>query len=131
MQPDNQQLQPQPDQPQTYPEGEPAESMGANQQTAVGPQASGAPGSINPTETEALPDNIDPSLISAAKKREIEAANVVKRGLPKWIKPAAIAVGVLTLVGLGVWAFFVYYWNSNEQVMMRILSTVAQQSPAS
>ena len=123
MQPENQPNQPdqQPvPEPQVQPEPQPAVQQPA---PPVGGQLP-----VQPSEAEALPQNIDPSLVAAAQQRDQAAAVVVEKTIPKWVKPAAIGVAIAAALGSGVWAFFAFYWNSNEQIMLRILAASSQQS---
>lgn len=45
----------------------------------------------------------------------------------RWVKPLVVSIAMLSFVGLGIWAFLTFYWNANEQVLMRILDVAASQ----
>ena len=94
MQPENQPNQPdqQPvPEPQVQPEPQPAVQQPA---PPVGGQLP-----VQPSEAEALPQNIDPSLVAAAQQRDQAAAVVVEKTIPKWVKPAAIGVAIKIKAG--------------------------------
>ncbi len=48
----------------------------------------------------------------------------------RWVKPVILLVSLLMIVGLILWAFLTLYWNTNDQIMLRILNRATKQTTA-